>query len=1637
MVRMTISTPDAASLTDPSAMDQGDPGSESRVGFDEVLDRLWLSELSRQEQGRRFERLAKRFLEVEPKFADQFSDVWLWNEWPGRENRPDNGIDIVAKDRYTGELTGVQVKFFDPEKKLQKGSIDSFFTELGKVDFAHGMVIDTALEWSSSAEAARAGQSKDVTRVGIQTLVDSTVDWSEFTFDRPEELTQRPRKEPRRYQREAIDDVVAGFETKDRGRLIMACGTGKTFTSLKLVERMVPVGGSVLFLVPSIALLQQTLNEWTANADVPLRPFAVCSDASVGRRRASEDIAASDLGFPASTDPAKLAARTAVSTGDEAITVVFSTYQSIDVVRQAQDLGLAEFDLVICDEAHRTTGVTELGQDGSAFTMVHDAAKIRAAKRLYMTATPRIYVQEAKAKAAQDQVTVYSMDDESIYGPEFHRLGFGKAVEQGHLTDYKVLILAVDTNAIGASFQQMLADTEGLDLDDAARIVGCWNGLAKRGVDGGRLDEVDAAPMRRAVAFARNIKESKQLALQFEQVSRQLATSTDPMTPDLRVEASHVDGTFPMAQRVRELDWLKQPAGENTVRVLSNAKCLSEGVDVPTLDAVLFLSPRNSQVDVVQSVGRVMRRAEGKKTGYIILPIAVDATADPESALNDSKAYKVVWDVLQALRAHDDRFEAMVNQIALGRSVEDRVQVIGIGSGDAAEDDGAPGSGEDKSVRGTRQALFAMQDAQQWKDAIYARLVRKVGDRRYWEDWAKDVKDIADRHIIRIRGILDGPDPRPREEFAAFLEGLQGNLNESITERDAVEMLSQHLITKPVFEALFEDYSFAAHNPVSQVMDAMVQVLDSCNLETEVDSLEEFYRGVRVRAEGIESAEGKQKIITELYERFFKLAFPRTAESLGIVYTPVQVVDFILRAVDEALRENFGVGVTDEGVHVLDPFTGTGTFVVRLLQSGLIRPEDLLRKYTQELHANELLLMAYYIAAINIEATFHGLMVEQAAARGDDAAAVGYEPFNGIVLTDTFQMTEHGDTLDEKVFRSNNDRVVAQNNLDIRVILGNPPYSVGQTSGNDDNANLSYPTLDASIRDSYAKLSTAQNKNSLYDSYIRAIRWGSDRLLKSEQGGVLCYVSNGGYIDGNTAAGLRKTLYSEFHEVYVYNLRGNTRTSGERARREGGQIFGPGSRATVAVLLLVKRPGDVEAARLHYKDIGDYLDREAKLNLVDQATLGSLNWQEITPNAEGDWINQRDDHFPTFQPLSMKDGPDAIFASNGAGLQTNRDAWVYNSSSEHLISNVTRMIDNYNGEVARWEEAGKPTPVESFIDKDPTRISWARSLRYALSKSVKMSFADTVLTQSIYRPFFKQNLYFAHLMNHERGQQPKYFPVRDMNNCGFYVVGPGNDKPFTALMTDALPDLSFWGSGQGQFFPRYTYAESSGDLFSQADGPSSPADRYTRVDNVTDATLASYRAKYGPAITKDDIFYYVYGLLHSPDYRERFAADLRKMLPRIPQVPSSDFRAFSNAGRALSELHIGYESVEPYSLQEHWAIDPEALDEVERYRVTQMKYGGKAGAWDQTTVKYNGYLTLTGLPEEVQRYTLGSRSAVDWILERYQVKTDKASGIVNDPNDWGREHGDPRYIRDLLGRIVTVSVETMKIVDALPTLEVE
>lgn len=1586
------------------------------------------------DMGSHFERLMQAFLKTEPKYANLFDEVWLWSEYPERGGRVDTGVDLVARSRDNGELTAIQCKFFSPGTTVTKAMVDSFLAASGKSredgtpEFSARLVISTSDAWGKNAREAIKDQSIPVERLRVQDLDESSIDWSQFVWSKPSELPTKTRKEPFDYQRLAIDNVLEGFKSHDRGKLIMACGTGKTFTSLKVVEESVPLGGTVLFLVPSIALLSQTLNEWTAqaNPDVKLRSFAVCSDVSVGKRQDDEDIQVTDLAYPATTNAATLVKKVGEGENDRRLTVIFSTYQSLPVVSKAQNLGLSEFDLIVCDEAHRTTGAALTEEDQSFFMKVHDQGFVQSKRRLYMTATPRIFADGTRQKAEEIGAVIADMNDEKLFGPEFHRLGFGEAVNMNRLTDYKVLVLAVDEGMVAERFQVMMANDDfELNLEDTAKIVGTWNGLAKRSVIPGEYDE-DPSPMRRAVMFAKDIKTSQMLADSFQsivdgEIARVTGKDADA-SGLLRAEVRHVDGTQSMLLRNEKLDWLKEETGENTVRILSNAKCLSEGVDVPALDAVLFMNPRKSVVDVVQSVGRVMRKMQGKKFGYVILPIGVPAGVEPDQALNDNKKYKVVWQVLQALRAHDERFDAEVNKIGTSKSSRLQVDVIGKGGSGSGDDDSFGGEGNDETevadkINTRLQLDFSKIEA--WRDAILSKIVQKVGDKRYWESWAKDVAEIAAAHTTRINALLEGDNERVKREFESFLEGLRLNLNPEISTDDAVQMLSQHLITQPVFDALFAGYEFSENNPVSQVMNSMVEVLDSQNLKTETSTLERFYESVRMRASDVSDAGARQGIIKELYEKFFSTAFSRTSEKLGIVYTPNEIVDFILRSVDDVLKEEFGASISDEGVHVLDPFTGTGTFIVRLLQSGLIKPHDLARKYRYELHANEIVLLAYYVAAINIEETYHSLQGGK------------YIPFDGIVLTDTFQMNEDDDELDDKgVFKANNDRVVAQKARDIRVIIGNPPYSKGQTSGNDNNANNSYPTLDSRIRDTYAARSTATNKNSLYDSYIRSIRWASDRVGDA---GVIGFVSNGGFIEGNTADGLRRSLVDEFTSVYVFNLRGNARTSGERRQQEKDNVFGQGSRATVAVSILVKNPSRSTPGSLFYYDIGDYLSRDEKLKKIqDLASISAMSWIPIEPSTEGDWIGFRSAGFSKFAAMGEKDKARAreirVFETHTRGLESGRDAWVYNFSTSAVESNMKRMIDNYNAEVARWQHAKLPGEPTSFVRADGDFVKWTSTLVAELRRgATAQPLESRDLRLAMYRPYSRQIVYFDALMNHRRGQLAAAYPGASHDNLGIYTTAPGAGHNFSVLAIDQIPDLAFWGSGSGQFFPRYTYREISSDPGALDVFGDAGESRYERIDNITDDILADYRLAFGKNITKDDIFFYVYGLLHSKSYRAEFESDLKRTLPRIPKVKA--FNEFVAAGRELADLHLNYESVEPFPLTENAA--PNAS-----LKVTKMRYAKSGRQDDKTTVIYNDHITLTGIPIEAQEYKLGSRSALDWILERYQVKTDKASQITNDPNAWGEEHGDPRYIIDLVKRITTVSVETVRIVNSLPPMEI-
>ncbi|QIX27219.1 DEAD/DEAH box helicase [Nocardioides sp. JQ2195] len=1602
----------------------------------DVLDELRAAATSESDKGTQFEKLVQAYLRTDPVFADQYDEVWMWGEWPGNQGKHDTGIDLVARHRSTGDLTAIQCKFFAPTTTVSKPMIDSFLSASGTNAFADRIIVSTTEKWNSNAEQALKDQTKPVRRIGLSELEHSRVDWGLLDPTKMViELELQTKKKPRPHQATAIEKVTAGFGETDRGRLIMACGTGKTFTSLRLAEQNVGAGGTVLFLVPSISLLSQTVREWVAESEVPIRPLAVCSDAKSTKRSINdEDISAIDLALPATTNVDVLRARLDAAGKDtDAMTVVFSTYQSIDVVAQVQQ-GRDPFDLVVCDEAHRTTGTTLAGDDESAFVRVHNDDYLPATKRLYMTATPRIYDDNSRAKAGQANAVLASMDDEDLYGPEFHRLGFGEAVRADLLADYKVLVLTVDEEAVARTFQAQLSDdNHELDLDDAAKIVGCWNGLAKRG----RTEHdfaADPGPMKRAVAFAGNIKASKRIEELFTDVTRYYVDQSNledkSGASPLSCTVRHVDGTFNALERNTRIDWLQDEPKPNHARILTNARCLSEGVDVPALDAVMFLSPRKSVVDIVQSVGRVMRKAPGKKFGYIILPVGVPSGMSPEEALRDNKKYAAVWEVLQALRAHDERFDAMVNRIDLTSKRDDKINVIGIGDG-----------WNDDTTQGTLNLAFGDLDA--WRDAIYSKIVAKVGTRRYWQDWAKSVADIATRQTTRINALLSDPNSEVAKEFDVFLSGLRGNLNEGISQTDAVDMLAQHLITRPVFNALFEGSRFLDHNPVAKAMERMLAALDEHNVDDENKTLEKFYESVRMRVQGVDTAEGRQRIIIELYDTFFATAFRKTVDKLGIVYTPVEIVDFILKSADDVMRQEFGQGLTDDGVHVLDGFTGTGTFMVRLLQSGLIKPEDLARKYANELHANEILLLAYYIAAVNIETTYYDVMTQVSAPGGGKRAArPGHEyvEFPGLILTDTFQSWEADDRQDLDVFPENNERLERLKKLPITVIVGNPPYSVGQDSANDDNANESYPGLDAAIRTTYAARSASKSVRMLYDSYVRAITWAT---LRVGDKGIIAFVTNGGFLDSNGADGMRKTLAEEFDAIHVYNLRGNARTAGEQRKKEGGTVFDAGSRATVAVTVLVKNPTSDSVdghATIHYTDIGDYLTREQKLAMLSDAgsVLGLLPQSVIIkPNEHGDWLNQRRDDFGVFAAIS---GDGGLFGLASRGLTTNRDAWVTNSGLGNLRESVELTVHTYNSDLGlRHSEA----------TKDPRRISWSRRLISRFESGERLVLMETGFRTTTYRAFSKEHTYFDPQLNEDRRQLPRLFPTAETLNQGIYQVGAASEVPFSVLMVDTIPNLHVTGAGSGgSFFTRWQYQPVAQDGVLDLGGEGEVVDGYRRVDNITDEALRRYEAAYGGKVTKDDIFFYVYGLLHSPEYRETYAADLKKMLPRIPLV--EDPWPFVEAGRKLSELHLGYESVTPYPL-DGLDVEPDGFEDrklaprpadYDFFRVQKMAFPKvrdpetKKLVADKTRVVYNSHIELSGIPAAAYRYMLGSRSAVEWILDRYRVKTDKASGIVNDPNDWSREVEDPRYIIDLLARIVTVSLETTKIVDNLPALAI-
>lgn len=1540
-----------------------------------------------RERGTLFEKLVLAYLKNEPTYQRLYKNVWELSDVPTEYGIPkkDTGVDLVA-EQFNGDLVAIQAKFY--ENKIGKSEINSFVAELGKNYYQRGLIVSTVDDWNKNALETIEYNEKGIELIGLSDLRNSQIDWTKFSFERPEIISIKSPKKLRPYQELALEHALEHYEENDRGQLIMAPGTGKTFTSLKIAEAFSKKQAGqfkVLYLVPSIQLLTQTLRGWNNDTEMIMTSMAVTSDRDASRGNdGTEDIKATDIGYPATTSKEQLLKNwhdVEETQKDSDIFVVFSTYQSIEVIGNAQKEGFPEFDLIISDEAHRTTGAHEASKEASVFTKVHSNNNVQGKKRMYQTATPKIYGEGAKKSAKDKSILLSSMDDVSKFGEVFYRMGFGQAVSHGILTDYKVMVLAVDEAAIQKDMQRTLSDPEnGLNIDDVGRIVGIWNGMMRRNGYKNPIKNspYDGAPLERAIAFTRTIADSKKVTQQFEEVVNEYL-GAELEEESIELSMRHADGSMNALQKGEVLDWLADPnKPEDEARIVSNVRFLTEGIDVPTLDAVIFLAPKKSQVDIVQAVGRIMRKSEGKDYGYIILPVVIPSGETPETILDNNKNYEVVWQVINALRSVDERFEAMVDKLNIAKPKQ--LKVIGVGGAPATSND------NDKVNEDSNESYTQTQLDLEWdkfEGAIFGKIVQKVGDRRYLENWSADVAKIAQRQISWIKTKLTDKKDPITIEFKKFVSSLQHNINESIDENQAAEMLSQHLITKPVFEALFDEYSFVNNNPVSSAMEIIVQELEKAGFAKEQENLEPLYESVKMRAEGVEKSEDKQKIIITLYDKFFSTAFKSTTERLGIVFTPIEVVDFIVKSVDDVLKKHFGKSLASEGVHILDPFTGTGTFIVRTLtylqeqmNNGEITLADITRKFTQELHANEIILLSYYIAAINIESTFDEI-------NGDEQ---GYVPFEGIVLTDTFESTEGENTLDDTYFGTNDERLKRQQEVPITAIIGNPPYSAGQRSDNDNAANLSYPKLEKRVSETYAKYTDAKMKKTLYDSYIQAFRWASDRL---EGKGIIAFVSNGSYLDSQATNGMRKVVADEFNHLYIFNLRGDARTQGEQRKKEAGNIFGSGSRTSIAISILVKDGS--RDHEIHYHDIGDYLSRDEKLNILkEDQSISGLDWKLITPDINNDWLNQRDENYLKFLPV--KDSETGIYINHLIGVTTGRDYWVSGFNKDRVLDNSHKLITNYNSELDRLSDVNEKS---KNVNTDATYMSWGRGLRKKIDRGEFIEPDDNNLIISMYRPFTKKYLYYQTEIIENPGSFKK---VKDNMGKVIYIQGTGEKTDFSVITTTLVPNFHLISSGKA--LPEFFGKDSLGG-----------------IPNICREVSNKFN------LNEEDVIDYIYAIFHHPVYLSTYRNDLKKGFPRIPLLNNKE--KYVELGRKLSELHLNYEH------QPSWnGVEVVISSDTPNYRVTKMKHP-KKGTLD--TIIYNEYITITNIPEKAYDYVVNGRPAIEWIIDQYRVKTDKKSGIIDDPNEFS---DDPKYILNLLLSIITVSMRTLELIDELPEFEV-
>ena len=1385
-------------------------------------------------QGRRFERLAAGALRAHPGEygRERFAEVWLWNEWPEREALGygrDVGIDIVARQTpaYGGGLCAIQCKFH--QREVPTAGVDSFLAASATSDFASRLLVATARV--SGTGMAKVRKAEPRCEVLHTSEMDRWVeDWRVFA-DAPDrlEIKPAPKHELHGFQRDAVRLIAKGFRDQGRGQLILPCGTGKSLVALRAAEGVAGLGGRVLYLVPSIALIGQTMREWSRQREVPLRYLGVCSDVTAGRKASAQADTAGDLtelAIPVTTDPERLAEELSRPVPGDVMQVVFSTYQSSPKIAEAQQRAKEGwgFDLIVCDEAHRTTGIEESkeGLGVSPFRIVHDDGHIKGSKRLYMTATPRVFTERQKKKIESPDFEgdSYSMADAATFGERFYEMEFSEAVEGGYLSDYEVLVITATEEAYlqslanaGWSHEFLVHETTNLALDDAVKLAGCWDALATPattevtpGRFPGQLEEQTddgAKPAQSAILFTNRVRTSQAVEMVWPKVvevltgrgrdeSGERGRSENPQF--LRLDVNHIDGSTPAAERTDLLEQLRRgekgDSGRPVCRIISNARVLTEGVDVPSLDGVIFLNSRTSTVDITQAVGRAMRTAPGKEKGYIVIPVVVPEDASPQEMLKASD-FGTVWEVVRALRSHDSRMEYYVsNASAWITNAPLRLKDTSLG--------------EEVEQRMQHQLQFELSLA------IASKVVETIGDKRMYPRWGARAADVCRQVYARINHLIGKGGPA-EDAFVRFLKGIQQSVGDHVTPDQAQEMIAQHVVTIPVFNVMLADSGFAEQNPVSMEIERLLDTFRELKVsfDEELRPLTRAYRQMQKAFEGAVSSGDKVEILREIYDGFFQAAMKDTVKRVGIVYTPIEIVEFMIRSAAAICQKEFGRSIGSKNLHILDPFAGTGTFLSRLIElkddNGryFISSENLNRKYRRELHANEFVLLAYYIAALKIEEAKHTRDVKLSDEE------VEYEPYKKILLTDTLLASPEQEVFD--VFGDNIRGRLEQDATPMTLVMSNPPWSSGQKSAGDDNPNLEYDDVSRRVEKTYGikhkeVIGRAPGGNAMGNLYVKALRWCSDRILPSTQRknrpAIVGLVHPNSLADGTSLAGVRGTLRDEFTDIYVVNLRGNAYKSGDEFRKEGDKIFGGGSRNGVQITFLVRNPSkDIDQpANLYYAQVPDYMNLDEKwdwLRNLNDVTSNQMELIPVTPRQ--DWVNLSDGTFEEMVSVcdTNKKNSEVIARRHARGVGTSCDDYVYSFSRIKLVEKIQRLIDTYDQALDLVEDYG--CDVEEATEN--TRldaIKWTDTLKGSLRKKKRIVFDERRIREVLYRPFTKLWLYEDDRILSAVKTVSAMFPRDEGMEAMEMASGSGRGTADTAFASDTMPDLnSVRGGGQG------------------------------------------------------------------------------------------------------------------------------------------------------------------------------------------------------------------------------------------------